>query len=151
MLFNPYLHYLVARLVDPVGKLISDLRYLNFRRNVLLAISRKDGGFSLCVHDKCADMFKRLEMFCVLGSDLDLTLVRGKKDARNYGAHGMMCCCANQAKLLKDEDLIHRADLPGGAGVLTNQDPQEGSNEKPNTGIPKPDPAALCSIGVGAG
>jgi hypothetical protein len=130
MLFNPYLHFLVARVVDPVGKMISDLNYLNFRRNVMLAISRKDGRFALCVHDECAPKFKRLEIFNVLGNDLDLILVRGKKETRKHDAHGMMCCCADQTKLVKKENLVHRADLPGGAGVLAIDDSLVGLNEK---------------------
>lgn len=86
-------HWMIKRMLNPIGKLIDDLNYLNFRRYMILALSEKDGKTFVCVHEDCLDKFKNIEFFSIPGIDHNIITVKNKKQAKDYGADAIICGC----------------------------------------------------------
>ena len=81
------------RVSDPVGKLEKDLRYMNFRRNLLLCIARKQKDFAICVHDKCRSQLDRAGFPSEMGEFMKVE-VEDKTGAKKKGAWAYLCLCA---------------------------------------------------------
>lgn len=86
----PDAHWMLARVIDPVGKFLSDLQYIGFRRFLVLTMSDKS---EFCVHDKCADKFSGVNFYHIRGSRHPSVPVRDRQDAQSHGASGFICVC----------------------------------------------------------
>lgn len=86
-------HWFIHRTYDPIGKIVSDLGYLQFRRNLLLAMTRNAPEVQICVHRGCRDQFNAVEFFDLRGDQHPVLEVEDRNDALAHGAEGLICAC----------------------------------------------------------
>lgn len=87
------MHWIVERITDPIGKILRDLNYLEFRRSLLMAMTFQAEEVKLCVHSDCAETFKNVEFFKVKGSEHAFIPVKDREEATRKGAEGFICSC----------------------------------------------------------
>lgn len=97
------IHWFVRRTYDPIGKLLYDLSYLQFRRSLLLAMTSTLPETHVCVHSNCRTRFDNVEFFGQPGSHHPIYEVADKKEAAELGASGYICLCP------RDSDSITHA------------------------------------------
>ena len=83
-------HWFVERMNDPIKKILDDLEYLNFRRNLLITFTP---DFKICVHKSCVESFENVNFFDQVGKDHHYILVENKEETQKLGAAGFLCGC----------------------------------------------------------
>ena len=96
------LHWMTRRVTDPIGKLFDDLHFLEFRRDLLMCITREDGTFRICMHDKCKEVLPHANFPSELGA-FEILEVKDKEDAQKHGAWAYLCFCQNVKELASSQ------------------------------------------------